>query len=118
LLALILAAVGIYGVVAYTTKQRTHEIGIRLALGSGKAVIFRQVIEQGMRLTLIGLTLGIVASIFLTRFLRSMLFGVGTTDLLTFVIVAAGLCVVALIACYLPARRAASVDPMQALRTE
>lgn len=118
LLALILAAVGIYGVVAYTTRQRTHEIGIRLALGAGKAAIFRDVLQQGLKLTIAGLVVGIAASAFLTRFLRSMLFGVGATDLLTFATVAAALCVVALVACFLPARRAASVDPMQALRTE
>jgi predicted permease len=117
-LALLLAAVGIYGVVAYTTKQRIHEIGIRLALGAGKAAIFREVLNQGFKLTLAGLALGLVASLFLTRFLRSMLFGVATTDLLTFATVGAVLCVVALAACFLPARRAASVDPMQALRTE
>jgi len=118
LLALFLAAIGIYGVVAYTTRQRTHEIGIRIALGAGKAAIFRQVLRQGLILTLAGLAAGVTASLFLTRFLRSMLFGVGTADLLTFATVAAVLCVVALFACYLPARRAASVDPMQALRTE
>ena len=117
-LALLLAAVGIYGVVAYTTKQRTHEIGIRLALGAGKAAIFREVLNQGLKLTLTGLALGLVASLFLTRFLRSMLFGVATTDLMTFATVAAVLCGVALVACFLPARRAASIDPMQALRTE
>ncbi len=117
-LALLLAAVGIYGVVAYTTRQRTHEIGIRLALGSGKATIFRHVLQQGLRLTVVGLIAGVVASLFLTRFLRSMLFGVGTADLLTFATVAIVLCLVALVACFLPARRAASVDPMQALRTE
>ena len=118
LLALFLAAVGIYGVVSYTTRQRTHEIGIRIALGAGKAAIFRQVLQQGFILTGAGLAVGVIASLFFTRFLRSMLFGVGTTDLLTFATVAVLLCVVALFACYLPARRAAAIDPMQALRTE
>ncbi len=118
ILALVLAAIGIYGVVAYTARQRTHEIGIRIALGAGKMAIFRQVLEQGLKLTLVGLTVGVVTSLFLTRFLRSMLFGIGATDVLTFVTVSAVLCLVALVACYLPARRAASVDPMQALRTE
>ncbi len=118
LLALVLAAVGIYGVVSYTTRQRTHEIGIRIALGAGKAAIFRQVLRQGLTLTIAGLSVGVVASLFLTRFLRTMLFGVGSSDLLTFATVAVVLCVVALFACYLPARRAAAVDPMQALRTE
>jgi predicted permease len=118
LLALILAAVGIYGVVSYTTRQRTHEIGIRIALGAGKAAIFRQVLQQGFILTVTGLAVGVIASLILTRFLRSMLFGVGTSDLLTFATVAVVLCVVALFACYLPARRAAAIDPMQALRTE
>jgi predicted permease len=118
LLALILAAVGIYGVVSYTTRQRTHEIGIRIALGAGKTAIFRQVLQQGFILTVSGLAVGVVASLLLTHFLRSMLFGVGTTDLLTFATVAAVLSFVALFACYLPARRAAAIDPMQALRTE
>ncbi|HWG20792.1 MAG TPA: ABC transporter permease [Terracidiphilus sp.] len=118
LLALLLAAVGIYGVVAYTAKQRTHEIGIRMALGAAKADIFGQVLKHGFLLTVIGLAVGLAASVFLTRFLRNLLFGVGTADWLTFAAVSALLCVVALVACYLPARRAASVDPMQALRTE
>jgi ABC-type antimicrobial peptide transport system permease subunit len=118
LLALILAAVGIYGVVSYTTRQRTHEIGIRIALGAGKAAIFRQVLRQGLILTIAGLSVGVIASLFLTRFLRTMLFGVESSDLLTFATVAVVLCVVALFACYLPARRAAAVDPIQALRTE
>jgi predicted permease len=117
-LALILAIVGIYGVISYTTRQRTHEIGIRIALGAGKAAIFRQVLGQGLRLTLAGLTVGVAASLFLTRFLRNLLFGVGATDVPTFAAVAILLCLVALAACYFPARRAASVDPMQALRTE
>jgi predicted permease len=118
LLALVLAAVGIYGVVAYTTRQRTHEIGIRMALGAGKGDVFRHVLGQGLRLTLAGLAVGIAVSVILTRFLRGMLFGVGAADWLTFATVAVALCLVALAACYFPARRAASVDPMQALRTE
>jgi ABC-type antimicrobial peptide transport system permease subunit len=118
LIALILAAVGIYGVVSYTTRQRTHEIGIRIALGAGKAAILRQVLQQGLSLAIVGLLAGVVASLFLTRFLRGMLFGVGSSDVLTFTTVAVLLCVVALFACYLPARRAAAIDPMQALRTE
>jgi len=118
LLALVLAAVGIYGVVAYTTRQRTHEIGIRIALGAGKGDVFRQVLGQGLRLTLVGLVAGIAVSVVLTRFLSGLLFGVGAADWLTFAAVAVALCVVALAACYFPARRAASVDPIRALRTE
>jgi ABC-type antimicrobial peptide transport system permease subunit len=118
LLALVLAAVGIYGVVAYTTRQRTHEIGIRIALGAAKGDVFRQVLGQGLRLTLAGLAVGLAVSLVITRFLRGMLFGIGTADWLTFATVAAALCLVALLACFVPARRAASVDPMQALRTE
>jgi predicted permease len=118
LLALLLAAVGIYGVVSYTTRQRTHEIGIRIALGAGKAHIFRNVLRQGLVLTVLGLAAGVAASLFVTRFLRSMLYGVGTTDGVTFATVATLLSVVALLACYLPARRAAAVDPAQALHTE
>jgi ABC-type antimicrobial peptide transport system permease subunit len=118
LLALILAIVGIYGVVAYTTRQRTHEIGIRIALGASKAAIFRQVVGQGLRLTVAGLVIGIAVSLFLTRFLRGMLYGVGTADWLTFSTVAVLLCLVAALACSIPAHRAASVEPMQALRTE
>jgi predicted permease len=118
LLALVLAAVGIYGVVAYTTRQRTHEIGIRIALGASKADVFRQVLRQGFRLTLAGLAVGLAASLFLTRYLRGMLFGVGSVDWLTLLTVSVVLILAALAACYVPARRAASVDPMQALRTE
>ena len=118
LLALILAAVGIYGVVAYSTRQRTHEIGIRMALGAAQGDVFRSVLGQGMRLALFGLVGGLIVSFAFTRFLRGMLFGVGTVDWLTFASVAAVLFLVALAACFFPARRAATVDPMQALRTE
>jgi len=118
LLALVLAAVGIYGVVSYTTRQRTHEIGIRIALGAGRPDILRDVLRQGLLLTGAGLAVGIGVSLFLTRFLRGMLFGVGAADWLTFISVAGLLCVVAMAACFIPARRAASIEPMQALRTE
>ncbi len=118
LLAMLLAAVGIYGVVAYSTKQRTHEIGIRMALGAGRGDVFRQILRQGLRLTLIGLAAGLAVSFAFTRLLRGLLFGVGTADWMTFAIVSIALCFVALVACYFPARRAASIEPMQALRTE
>jgi predicted permease len=118
LIALLLASVGIYGVVAYTTRQRTHEIGIRMALGACRGDVFRQVLGQGLRLTIAGLVAGLVVSLFVTRFLRGLLFGVGTADWITFATVSILLCVVALVACYVPARRAASIEPMQALRAE
>ena len=118
LLAMLLAAVGLYGVVSYTTRQRTHEIGIRMALGAARGDVFRQILRQGLLLVLAGLAVGLAVSLAFTRLLRGMLFGVGATDWLTFTTVAAGLCLVALAACYIPARRAASVEPMKALRAE
>jgi predicted permease len=118
LLALILAAVGVYGVVAYSTRQRTHEIGIRMALGAQISDVFRLVLGKGLRLTFLGLAIGFVVSLGLTRFLGTLLFGVTTTDALTFSGVAILLCVVSLAACYIPARRATRVDPMIALRYE
>lgn len=118
MLALSLAAVGLYGVIAYTTRQRTHEIGIRMALGAAKGNIFRQVLGQGFRLALSGLILGLVVTFMLTRSLRGMLYGVGTADWLTFATVAILLCAVAFIASFIPARRAASVEPMEALRAD
>jgi predicted permease len=118
LLALILAGIGVYGVVSYATRQRTHEIGIRMALGAGKRDIFRQVLGRGVHFAGLGLVLGLTISFALTRYLRGMLYGVETSDWLTFVIVAILLCAATLIACFVPARRAASTDPLQALRTE
>jgi predicted permease len=116
LLALALAAIGIYGVIAYTTRQRTQEIGIRMALGAQQKEIFDLILGQGVRLTFIGVALGLVLSLLLTRFLRSLLFGVTTTDPLTFAVVIALLSAAALIACYLPARRAMLIDPIESLR--
>jgi predicted permease len=118
LLALILAAVGIYGVVAYSTKQRTREIGIRVALGAQRRDVFRLVIGQGVRLTLIGVAIGLIAAYFFSRILSSLLFGVSASDPLTFGAGAIFLGAVALGACYIPAWRAMRVDPMVALRYE
>ena len=118
ILALTLAAIGIYGVIAYTTRQRTHEIGIRMALGAQQREIFDLILGQGLRLTAIGLGIGLAVSLALTPFLRSLLFGVTTTDPLTFSTVLALLSAAALIACYLPARRAMLVDPIESLRHE
>jgi predicted permease len=118
ILALLLATVGLYGVVAYTTRQRTHEIGIRIALGAEKSTIFRQVLSQGLRLTVAGVVVGLGASLFLTRFLRSLLYGVTTNDWPTLVAVVLALASVALVASFLPARRATRVVPVVALHHE
>jgi predicted permease len=118
LLALVLTAVGIYGVTAYTTRQRTHEIGIRMALGASKEDILRLVIRHGLRLTFTGVGLGLAASFALTRYLSSLLLGVTSTDALTFSCVAILLCSVALFASFIPARRAMRLDPVVALRYE
>jgi predicted permease len=118
LIALALAAVGIYGVIAYTTRQRTREIGIRMALGAQRIQVLKFVLGQGLRLTVTGLAVGVVLSLVTTRFLSSLLFGVSATDVLTFLIVAVVLTSVSLAACYVPARRATRVDPMVVLRYE
>jgi ABC-type antimicrobial peptide transport system permease subunit len=117
-MALILGAVGLYGVIAYSVSQRTREIGIRVALGADRRHVLSLVLNEGMLMILLGLAIGLAASFILTRFLASLLFGVSPTDPLTFASVALLLAAVALVACYVPASRALRVDPMLTLRHE
>jgi putative ABC transport system permease protein len=117
-LALVLASVGIYGVISYSVTQRTHEIGIRMALGAQARDVSKLVIREGVALALIGVTIGLAASLALTRLMESLLFEVSTTDQSIFAGVGALLVAVAVLACWIPARRASRVDPMVALRCE
>jgi len=117
-LALILAGVGLYGLISFVAAQRTREIGIRMAFGADRRDVLKMVIGHGMKLTLAGVMIGLVASLGLTRLMESLLFRISTTDPATFVVIALVLGIIPLVACYIPARRATKVDPVLALRYE
>ena len=117
-MALLLGTIGLYGVIGYSVSQRTHEIGIRMALGGQREDILRLILRHGTKLTLVGVAIGVAATLGLSRFLSSLLYGVKPTDPLTFLGVTIMLVLVTLLACYIPARRAMRVDPMVALKYE
>jgi putative ABC transport system permease protein len=117
-IALLLAAIGIYGLIAYSVAQRTHEIGVRMALGAARADVVRMVIRQGASLAAIGIAAGLGGAFALTRLLKTMLFGVGVTDTLTFAAAPLGMMLVVLLATFLPALRATRISPVAALRTD
>jgi ABC-type antimicrobial peptide transport system permease subunit len=118
LLALGLAALGLYGVMAYAVNRRTRELGVRMALGAQTADVLKLILTHGLKLALLGVGIGLLLAFALTRWMESLLFGVRPTDPLTFMVIAVGLTLVALVACWIPARRAARVDPLVALRSD
>jgi putative ABC transport system permease protein len=118
IVALLLAAIGIYGVMAFAVSQRIQEIGIRMALGARAVDVLKLILRNGMFLASLGAAIGLAGAFAMTRFMSSLLFGVSPTDIATFTLVTLGLLLVAVFACYLPARRATKVDPLVALRCE
>jgi ABC-type antimicrobial peptide transport system permease subunit len=118
LLGLVLAVVGVYGVISYTVTQRTHEIGVRMAFGAQTANVLGMILRQGITLAVSGLLIGVLLALGLTRFLKSILFEISSFDPATYITVSLLLLVISLLACYLPARRATAVDPLAALRYE
>jgi len=117
-LALLLSAIGLYALISYSVSQRTREIGVRVALGAQRSNVLGMVLREGMQLLVFGLLLGLVGAFSVTRIIRSLLYSTSSTDALSFIVTSLTLIAVALLACYIPARRATKVDPMVALRYE